>query len=98
MRINFKGIPALVKLLNKSKPPVINPTETVLIREKGEDSYIEISGVTAEINSKITINIGNRSRVIIEGIQTLNTRLIITLGDDCELLIKVQLYVPLQIY
>ena len=88
MSINFKGIPALVKLRNKGKFPVINPTETVLIREKGEDSYIEISGVTAEINSKITIKIGNRSRVKIEGIQTLNTSLMITLGDDCELLIK----------
>jgi hypothetical protein len=47
MRVNFKGISVLVKLLNKSRSPVINPTETVLIREKGEDSDIEISGVTA---------------------------------------------------
>jgi hypothetical protein len=64
-----------------------------MIREKGEDSSIEITGVSDEIASKMTVKIGARSRVIVEGIRVLNTSLTILLGDDCELLLKGEQYI-----
>ena len=86
--MSFKRVIKSLNLKNRKHSPSLALAQPVLIREKGEDSLIEIVGVSDEINAKIVVKIGARSRVLVEGIETLNSSLIILLGDDCVLHMK----------